>query len=235
MATFVLVHGAWHGGWCYEKLCSALEARGHRALAPDLPGHGDDATPPREVTLAAYVARVGLALARAGEPALLLGHSMGGVVITQAGEEHAPRVRALVYLAAFLPASGESLASFRAASAVTELLRSDRDAGVVHLDPAGAQSAFYHDCAEADAAAAIARLRPQPIAPWQASVRLGPRFASLPRHYVECTQDRAIPIELQRRMHAQTPCRVHTLDSAHSPFLAMPERLASLLDEIARD
>jgi len=234
MATFVLVHGAWHGGWCFEKLAPALEALGHRVLAPDLPGHGSDATPAPDVTLASYVARVGDTLARAPEPAVLLGHSMGGVVIAQAGEEHAPRVRALVYLAAFLPASGEGLGSFRAASAVTDLLRTDREAGVVHLDPAGARHAFYHDCTDADVAAALARLRPQPIAPWTASVALGPRYSALPRHYVECTQDRAIPLELQRRMHAATPCRVHTLESSHSPFYSMPERLAAVLDEIAR-
>jgi pimeloyl-ACP methyl ester carboxylesterase len=234
MATIVLVHGAWHGAWCFEKLIPALKASGHRVLAPDLPGHGRDATPVDAVTLAAYVARVGESLSSAGEPAVLLGHSMGGVIITQAGEDHAPRVRSLVYLAAFLPGSGQSLASFRAASAVTDLLRTDREAGVVHLDPAGARHAFYHDCREDDAAAAIARLSPQPIAPWATSVALGKHFASLPRHYIECAQDRAIPLELQRRMHAATPCRVHTLDSSHSPFYSMPERLAALLDAIAR-
>jgi pimeloyl-ACP methyl ester carboxylesterase len=234
MATFVLVHGAWHGGWCFEKLIPVLRAAGHQVLAPDLPGHGSDATPAREVTLASCVARVGETLARASEPAVLLGHSMGGVIITQAGEEYAPQLRSLVYLAAFLPVSGERLASFRAASAVTDLLSTDHEAGVVHLDVSGARQAFYHDCEDADVSAAIARLRPQPIAPWTTRVTLGPRFAALPRHYVECTQDRAIPLELQRRMHAASPCRVHTLESSHSPFYAMPERLAALLDAIAR-
>jgi pimeloyl-ACP methyl ester carboxylesterase len=234
MARFVLVHGAWHGAWCYEKLVPALEARGHDALAIDLPGHGSDATPPRDATLGSYVRRVGEALARAPEPAVLLGHSMGGVIITQAGEDHAPHIRSLVYLAAFLPRDGEGLASFRAASAVTDLLRSDREAGVVHLDPSGARHAFYHDCSDADVAAAVARLGPQPAAPWRENVRIGARFASLPRHYIECAQDHAIPLELQRRMHAATPCRLHTLQASHSPFYSMPESLADVLDAIAR-
>ena len=67
-----------------------------------------------------------------------------------------------------------------------------------------------------------------PIGQW------GGTSASLPRHYVECLQDRAIPIEVQRSMHAAIPCRVHALDASHSPFLSMPERLADVLDAIAR-
>lgn len=233
MAVFALVHGAWHGAWCFERLVPALEAKGHRAVAFDLPGHGADPTPPGQVTLDAYVAKVGEVLASQPEPAFLLGHSMGGVVITQAGEEHAHRVRALVYLAAFLPRDGESLGSTAMPSAVTPHLRPDHAAGVVHLDPAGARDAFYLDCADADAAAAKAKLTPQPVAPWRQAVQIGARYAALPRHYVECTLDRAIPLAEQRRMHAATPCRVHTLDSAHSPFFSMPDRLATVLDAIA--
>jgi pimeloyl-ACP methyl ester carboxylesterase len=235
MAAFVLVHGAWHGAWCFERLAAALAARGHLVAVPDLPGHGADSTPPGDVTLADYVARVGEALAAQPEPALLLGHSMGGMVITQAGEEHAARVRALIYLCAFLPRDGESLGSLARPTAVTPNLRPDREAGVVRFDPAGAREAFYGDCSDADVAFASARLCPQPVLPWTRAVALGARYAALPRHYVECTQDRAIPIEDQRRMQAATPCRVHTLHTSHSPFLSQPEALAVLLDAIARD
>ena len=234
MAIFALVHGAWHGAWCFDRLVPALEAKGHRAVAFDLPGHGADPTPRGQVTLDDYVAKVGEVLSGQPEPAVLLGHSMGGIVITQAGESHAPLVRSLVYLAAFLPRHGESLASLAIPSAVTPHLRPDREARVVHFDPAGARDAFYLDCSDADVAAASARLSPQPIAPWTQPVQLGARYAALPRHYVECTLDRAIPLAEQRRMHTATPCRVHTLEAAHSPFFSMPDRLAAVLDAIAR-
>jgi pimeloyl-ACP methyl ester carboxylesterase len=234
MASFVLVHGAWHGAWCFDRLGTALAARGHRVSAPDLPGHGDDRTPAQSVTLDSYVARVGEALARQPEPAFLLGHSMGGMVIAQAGEAHAPRVRALIYLCAFLPRDGESLGNLAIQSAVTPNLRHDRAAGVVRFDPAGAREAFYEDCPDADVAAASARLCPQPVMPWTQPVVLGSRYAALPRHYIECTQDRAIPIDEQRRMHAASPCRVHTLEASHSPFLSQPDALARLLDRIAK-
>jgi pimeloyl-ACP methyl ester carboxylesterase len=235
MAVFALVHGAWHGAWCFERLVPALAAKGHRAIAFDLPGHGADRTPPEQVTLSGYVERVGEALSRLPEPALLLGHSMGGMVIAQAGEEHTPRVRALVYLAAFLPRNGESLGGLAIPSAVTPNLRPDREASVVCFDPAGARDAFYHDCSDADVETARARLCPQPVTPWTGGVRLGARYEAIPRHYVECTLDRAIPIAEQRRMHAATPCCVHTLEAAHSPFYSMPEELAGVLDAIARE
>lgn len=234
MASFVLVHGAWHGAWCFERLVPALEAIGHHALALDLPGHGADTTPPGQVGLPDYVARVGEALARQPQPAVLLGHSMGGIVIAQAGEDFAPHVRCLVYLAAFLPRSGESLGRLAVESAVTPHLRPQREARVVHFDPAGARDAFFHDCADADVAAAVARLAPQPLEPWTAQVTLGARYAALPRYYIECTQDRTLTLETQRRMHTATPCRVHTLQSGHSPFYSMPGELARLLDAIAR-
>jgi pimeloyl-ACP methyl ester carboxylesterase len=235
VAVFALVHGAWHGAWCFDRLVPALEAKGHRAVAFDLPGHGADPTPREQVTLDAYVTRVGEVLARQPEPAILLGHSMGGIVITQAAENHAPRVRCLVYLAAFLPQQGESLGGIAIPSAVTPHLRPDREARVVHFDPAGARDAFYLDCSDADVAAASARLTPQPVGPWSQAVQLGERYAALRRHYIECTLDRAISLSEQRRMHAATPCRVHTLEAGHSPFYAMPDRLAAVLDVIARE
>jgi pimeloyl-ACP methyl ester carboxylesterase len=234
MAAYVLVHGAWHGGWCYERLVPLLEARGHRVVTGDLPGHGGDRTPPAQVTLDAYVARAGEWLDAAGEPAYLLGHSMGGIVITQAGEAYAPRIRGLVYLCAFLPANGQALLNFRGSDALNALLEIDRASGASRIVGDGVRDVFYGDCSDADVAAARARLCPQPLDPIRKPVAVGARWASLPRHYVECLQDRAIPIEVQRSMHAAIPCRVHALDASHSPFLSMPERLADVLDAIAR-
>jgi pimeloyl-ACP methyl ester carboxylesterase len=234
MAAFVLVHGAWHGGWCYDRLVPALKALGHRVVTGDLPGHGDDRTPAAQVTLDAYVARAGEWLEAAGEPAHLLGHSMGGMVITQAGEAYAPRIRSLIYLCAFLPASGQALLNFRGSDELNSLLVIDRESGASRIEGEGLRDVFYGDCSDADVAAARSRLCPQPLEPIRKAVQVGARYASLPRHYIECLQDGAIPIEVQRGMHAAIPCRVHALDASHSPFYSMPEQLASLLDAIAR-
>ena len=101
-----------------------------------------------------------------------------------------------------------------------------------YIDPAFAQNAFYHDCPDDVAQAAIARLCPQPVAPQQTP--LWPRTApTLPRHYIVCEADRTIPPAYQHRMATNLPDEaVHHLPSGHSPFLSMPNALATLLAEI---
>ena len=99
MARLVLVHGAYGGAWCWSRVVGPLEAAGHTVETLDLPGAGDDLTPVEGVTLEACAARVGDVLAHSNEPALLVGHSMGGVVITQAASNHPDRIASLAYVA----------------------------------------------------------------------------------------------------------------------------------------
>ena len=105
MGTFVLVHG----GWCWEKVIPLLEEAGHVAQAPDLPGSGDDPTPIPEVSLQGYADRISEVLDAQPEPVVLVGHSSGGTVISQAAEQRPDKVKLLVYLAAFLLRDGETL------------------------------------------------------------------------------------------------------------------------------
>ena len=98
MTTFVLVHGSWHGSWCWCRVVPELEALGHRVLALDLPGHGDDATPVARITLAAYAECVAAVVRGAAEPVVLVGHSFGGIVISQAAELIPERISRLVIL-----------------------------------------------------------------------------------------------------------------------------------------
>jgi pimeloyl-ACP methyl ester carboxylesterase len=109
MSVYVLIHGAWHGGWCWDKVVPLLEKEGHKVEAPDLPGHGNDKTPIPEISLQAYADRVCEVLDAQSEPVILVGHSMGGGVISQAAEYRPEKVKTLVYLAAFLLRNGESL------------------------------------------------------------------------------------------------------------------------------
>ncbi len=234
MRSFVLVHGAWHGGWCWEKLAPLLEARGHRVLAPDLPGHGADRTPLAEVTLDAYTNRVCDVIRREPDPVVLVGHSMGGIVITAAAERIPERIHTLVYLTAFLLADGESLFAVGGADPDSRLVgnlvpSSDGLAGTVK--PEAIVPAFYAECTPADAERARARLVPQALAPLTAPVRWTPeRAGRIPRVYIECLRDGAISIAAQHRMAAARPCaRVLTLDTDHSPFYSAPEALAGHL------
>jgi pimeloyl-ACP methyl ester carboxylesterase len=156
-------------------------------------------------------------------------------VITGAADRWPERIRALVYLCAMLPDAPDFFSRFQAAPALAAGVRPAPDGSVMELDPAVVRDAFYHDCSDEDAARAAARLRPQPARAFQMSFTLAPdRFGRVPRHYVECLQDRAIDVAVQRAMHAAMPCTVHTLDASHSPFFSMPSPLAEVLGEAAR-
>lgn len=234
MATFVLVHGSWHGAWCWERLLPLLTRRGHRAVALDLPGHGEDRTPHYRATLASYARRVrDVAREVDGRP-LLVGHSMGGAAITRAAAEEPELASALVYLCAFVPRAGESLAG---------LARQDRDSALpasarvrptgVRIRPERAREVFYNCCSEEDAARATARLRPDPWRPLFQRFGVEPR-RELPRAYVECTEDRAVSLARQRAMAARVGmARTITMECDHSPFLSAAEELAEHLDALA--
>lgn len=238
MSAYVLVHGAWHGGWCWDQVTPLLERDGHSVAAPDLPGHGDDRTPAAEVTLPAYVDRVCEALASVDEPAVLVGHSMGGIVISQAAEQCPERVKTLVYLAAFLLPDGQTVGDVMGGnegSMLPPFVVRGPEQGTSTVKDEGLTDAFYHDCSPEDVAFARARLVPQAAAPAAVPLRLTEaRFGSIPRVYIECLQDRAIVPALQRRLYTALPCaRVLTLDSSHSPFFSQPAALAAMLMSLA--
>jgi pimeloyl-ACP methyl ester carboxylesterase len=238
MARFVLVHGAWHGAWAWEGVAADLRAAGHEVDAIDLPSHGEDATPPGDVTLEGYVQRVVEALDAGEGPAVLVAHSMGGIPVTQAAETRPERVALLIYTCAFLPRDGESLqslASLPENSGDIVMPNAIIEPPVAIMPPEAARAAFYGRCSEEDATAAAARLDPQPLAPLGTPVALTEeRAGSVPRAYVACLDDRAIPIALQRRMIAASPCReVVELDSDHSPFMCRRDELVAALQRLA--
>jgi pimeloyl-ACP methyl ester carboxylesterase len=161
---------------------------------------------------------------------------MGGFVISAAAERFSERVRKLVYLSAILPRDGRSLADTEAAPAVMSIVEPAAEGSVLALRLDGVREAFYHDCSEEDVARARELLCPQPVAPTATAVSLtSTRFGCIARVYVECLQDRALDIAVQRRMVAESPCAaVYTLNASHSPFFSMPAEVAQVLDEAAR-
>lgn len=234
MAVFLLVHGAWHGAWCWERVVPMLEARGHRAVAIDLPGHGSSGVRPYRVTLGSYSKSIRAAAEALPERPIAVGHSMGGVSITQAATDAPQLFSALVYLCAFAPLWGESLFSLGRRDAGS-LVRTATSFSLtsVGLRPEGAKAAFYGDLGQEDADRAAARLCREPLLPL--AQRVSRRHqVDLPRAYIECTQDRAISLAHQRAMAARHDfARVISMDTSHSPFLSAPEALADHLDGLA--
>ena len=238
MATFVLVHGAWHGAWCWIKLTPELEALGHRVVTFDLPGHGSDATPRETVTLNSYASRIVKALDAIDEKVILLGHSMGGMAITAAAEQRPEKLKALVYLAAFLPRNSESLFALEERNprpSVPPNLVPSKNGKTATVNQERITDLFYHDCCTEDIAYATERLSPQPLELLTTPVNVSEKnFDSVSRIYIECTDDRAISIELQRDMTRCSPCtEVISLNTSHSPFFSAPGKLARILHEHA--
>ncbi|WP_119069529.1 alpha/beta hydrolase [Rubrobacter indicoceani] len=239
MSRFVLVHGAFHGGWTWDKVAPILEESGHETDAPDLPGHGSDATPAAQVTMQSYVDRVVESLDASVEPVVLVGHSMAGAVISQAADARPEKVAGLVYLSAFILKDGESIFGVSQADGGSKLapsLEPNEQEGYATLKSGGLKESLYNDCTDNEVAQVEERLTPQPLAPLATPVSLTGAFANVPRAYIESTDDNAVSLDVQRGMQAEFPCDpVISLDTSHcSYFIKDPEKLAGHLDSIAK-
>ncbi len=278
--AFVLVHGAWHNASTYTLVIQHLAQLGHAAVALDLPGHGLDArlpaswhrrpfdetafatevSPVAATTLADYAARtiavIDQVRALGYEKVVLVGHSMGGVTITQVAEMVPTKLLKLVYLTAFLPPNGASgltaaLLPEGATNQVPPLWLADPAViGAMRIDfdspdatyQAKIKQAFYGDVSD-DAFAAMGNmLVPDDAAAPTATpiTRTSTNWGSVERHYIKCLRDNAMPQPLAQKMvdiaDQEFPSRktiLHTMDTSHSPFLSQPQALAQLLASIA--
>jgi len=206
------------------------------ATAIDLPGSGTVATPPGGVTLADYALAITGAFS---EPTVLAGHSAGGYAIAAAAERDPGLGAGLIYLSAYIPAQGLSLADLRRAGPSQPLrgaLVLCGDRLTYRVDPAAARRLFYHDCPDDTASWAVSQPGPQPVLPQSVPLTPGHRSQDLPRHAILTTEDRTIPPDWQARMASGLPeAGITTLPCGHSPVFAAAQDLARRLVAIARD
>ena len=212
----VLVHGAWHGAWCWDAVVRELSDRGVPAAAVELPltAFRDD------------VATVRRAIEEAGEEVVVCAHSYGGMVVSTAAQGLLG-VRHLVFLAAFQTAEGEDMATLlmREPSALTTALAIGPEG--ITVDRSRLHEVFYADSDPSVVEGLAARLRPMP--PGDPGVMSGiPAWTAIPSTYVVCTRDNAISPGTQRFMAARAG-QVVEWDTDHSPFLTRPGDLADLL------
>jgi pimeloyl-ACP methyl ester carboxylesterase len=272
----VLVHGFWHGSWCWQAAIAELAARGVPAVAVDLDGHGLRSRSPRsrwgrpfdpsayavepsataDVTASSAAASLvdDIRLIGGGRPALVVAHSMGGTVATAAAELAPELFSELMYVAAFAPVSGIPAMDYITCpegegELVSRLLAADPAVvGALRLDSTDSdqrpafRETFYGDVDPAVADAAIALLGPDgPVG--VVAEKFGvtiDRYGSMAHSYVVCTQDRAIPLPLQRRFVTEInsvskePTTVIDLETSHSPFLSRPGAFADVIQTAYR-
>ncbi|HYV43866.1 MAG TPA: alpha/beta fold hydrolase [Myxococcaceae bacterium] len=235
----VLVHGAWMGAWALEPVADQLRQQGQKVSVVELPTHGQDQTPVSGATLDAYVNKVGEAVDAEGQPVVLVGHSMAGMVISQYAERAPAKVKLLVYLAAYLPANGQSLQDLAYTDADSHLgpaLVVDAEHGTGAIPQDKLQDVFCADCTAAEMTSIQSNYRDEPLAPIGTPVQLSDAaWGSVPKAYVFTTGDHAVSYGLQQTMAAKvTLAGSETLDTSHSPFLSAPSQVTGAVQRLIR-
>lgn len=222
----VLVHGAYHGAWCWERVVRELDGRGVPNHAVELPytSYEDDEAAVRE------------AIEAAAAPVVLVGHSLGGGLVCAAGDH--PGVVKLGFVTAMVVGARESVPGYLERQGVRPEYRSgapDVVPGIrVNADgwmwthPAVAATTFFGGCSDEDVAFGLARLRPASPSS-MSGVPRGEPWRTKPSGYVFCTRDRAVPLEVQRAFAAELSGPTHELAASHSPMFSHPRELAEII------
>lgn len=221
-ATIVLVHGAWADASSWRRVIALLQGKGMQVVAVQNP----------TTSLADDVAATRLALDSIDGPVVLAGHSWGGTVITEAGND--PKVKALVYVAAFAPKVGQSTGDQVAAHPAPPGLGGVTDDGRGHL-MMGVESWIENvaqDLPEAEARVLSATQTPLGLSTFGDKVSKA-AWLDRPNWYVVSTQDRAVSVELQRHLALQLKARTTALEASHMSLLSMPEAVATVIMEAA--
>ncbi len=235
----MLVHGASHGAWCWDLVASRLSRRGHRVVALDLPGHGRRAAEARQASVAAYARAVADAMARESvSRAVLVGHSMAGIVIPKAAELAPERVGHLVFLAAVVPPSGRSMADVHlsgAARAMVLGLAAGRGDGAFLFPAETAWARWMGDLPRdhPGVLAALPLLTPQPVRPFVERLDLRVFDAMrVPRTYIRCLRDAAVPPDRAAAYAARLGVTPIDMPTAHNAMLSDPDGLVEILERV---
>lgn len=238
--TYVIVHGAWTSSAGLEGVKALLEKAGEKVILVSLPGHGDDQTPPNTLTMDVYRDKTIEAINSVEGKVILVGHSMAGIVISAVAEKIPNRIDKLVYLAAYLPANGQSLLDLATTdkdSYLGNALIPSEDKLTIGIKQDVIVPAFCQDAPDGVKQVVLSTFRAEPAIPLTNKVTLTmENFGHVPKYYIHTLQDHTVSPDLQKRMVAGAPNvkKEYSLDSSHTPFLSMPDQLADLLIKIGK-
>ncbi|RED26876.1 pimeloyl-ACP methyl ester carboxylesterase [Flavobacterium cutihirudinis] len=236
----VLVHGAWQASYVWDQTETDLKAAGYDVTVVKLPGHGDDTTPAYQVSFKTYVDEVKKAINSYNEPVILIGHSLGGAVITQTAAEVPQKIKKLVYVAGFIPQSGKSVLDYSQmdkASLLPASLQLSEDqtlAGIVNPE-INLPKIFSQDATEAQKQFLIARYKAEPTIPLGTPLNYKAEDYNLggKKYYIFTTADNTITYNFQQEMAKSAGItNTYTINSGHSPFISKSPELTTLLKEI---
>lgn len=219
----LLVHGAFHGAWCWQWLLPEVGRLGITCQTVELPFTSTDDD----------VSAVRTAIDSSDESVTVLGHSFGGAVISAAAAEAGKPYggsHSLIFLSAFMTAPGQSV-DFSGAPGIANI---QMDENTAWIDAEAARSVFYHRCTPQDAVWAAAHLRAMPTSVLTAAPVLQPAWQVLPSTYIVCTDDHILSVSAQEQM-AKNADRILRIDSDHSPFLSCPRTLSEVLGNVIFD
>lgn len=239
-STYVLVHGAWQAPYVWDAVRAQLEERGNKVIIVELPAHGADQTATHSVSLDVYRDKVIEATAGENGKLILVGHSMGGMVISAVAEKIPSRISKLVYIGAFLPSNGQALtdlAETDPGSKLGPLLVRSADQLTLDIVRDSLTDLFIKDGTPAVKDLVRSNYRAEPSIPFINKVTLSKEnFGSVEKVYIRTLQDIVISPALQDRMIASADIAlVYSLNTSHSPFLVQPEKLADMLVDLAQE
>jgi pimeloyl-ACP methyl ester carboxylesterase len=231
--TFVLVHGAWHGGWCWRRVADRLEAKGHKVFTPTMTGLGERShLLSKDINLATHVTDIVNVIKWEGlSDIVLVGHSYGGMIVSGVAEQASDKIASIVFLDAFVPESGDSLAE-KASQPVREAMAALVQKGETAMKPVPA-AVFRVN--EQDRAWVDAMCTPQPMATLTDKIALtGAREKIAKRSYIRAKGYPSVPFDAaQEKLKATAGWKVYEMPCGHDAMVDMPDRLTEILLEVA--
>ncbi|UJR29744.1 hypothetical protein I4U23_017292 [Adineta vaga] len=234
VSTFVLIPGAWHSASCWQRVVPLLQEQGHHVITPELLGMGNDNTPLSQVDLTSWVNQTVDIIRKQQQLVILVGHSRGGILISQVAEFVPEKIKLLVYVTAYLIPSGEALYQSATKTDFGEVVIKNSD-GTTTLKPDKSIAIFYNMAPEEWMTRVPSLLSTEPAKSFVTPLKLSDEnYGTVPRAYIECKQDKAVSLATQRSMQSRLPCKyVITMDTDHSPFISAPSELVTHLIDLA--